>query len=200
MLRTVYGTEPPCGSAKSTSVFEGKQECVFIHKADYANGLNDQELRPRYVTFNLRRSRSAAAFASSTVGKRPSSVLRFLSGYLLSGEYENQVAPGSHVYFVRAGAQGYTMQHFSPTKTALAVGVFLGVWHLVWSLLVALNWTQPLYDFILWAHMIHLCNITARRTLMSARHAKHTTAPWSALREEEQQPFCFGEFFRQQSE
>jgi MFS superfamily sulfate permease-like transporter len=26
----------------------------------------------------------------------------------------------------------------------------------VWSLLVALKWAQPLYDFILWAHMIHL--------------------------------------------
>ena len=48
------------------------------------------------------------------------------------------------------------MHHLSPTKTALAVGVFLGGWHLIWSLLVALNWGQPLYDFILWAHMIHL--------------------------------------------
>ena len=48
------------------------------------------------------------------------------------------------------------MHHLSPTKTALAVGVFLGSWHLIWSLLVALNWGQPLYDFILWAHMIHL--------------------------------------------
>ncbi len=46
--------------------------------------------------------------------------------------------------------------HLSPGKTALAVGVFLGGWHVIWSLLVALNWAQPLYDFILWAHMIHL--------------------------------------------
>ena len=47
-------------------------------------------------------------------------------------------------------------QHLSTGKTALAVGVFLGGWHVIWSLLVALNWAQPLYDFILWAHMIHL--------------------------------------------
>jgi hypothetical protein len=47
-------------------------------------------------------------------------------------------------------------RRLSPTKTALAVGVFLGGWHVIWSLLVALNWAQPFYDFILWAHMIHL--------------------------------------------
>jgi uncharacterized membrane protein len=48
------------------------------------------------------------------------------------------------------------MKTLSPTKTGLAVGVFLGGWHVIWSLLVALNWAQPIYDFILWAHMIHL--------------------------------------------
>jgi hypothetical protein len=48
------------------------------------------------------------------------------------------------------------MQLLSPTKTALAAGVFLGAWHVIWSLFVALNWAQTLYDFILWAHMIHL--------------------------------------------
>jgi len=48
------------------------------------------------------------------------------------------------------------MRYLNPMKTALAVGVFLGGWHVIWALLVALNWGQPLYDFILWAHMIHL--------------------------------------------
>jgi hypothetical protein len=41
-------------------------------------------------------------------------------------------------------------------KTGLALGMFLGGWHLVWSVLVALGVAQAIYDFILWAHMIHL--------------------------------------------
>jgi len=48
------------------------------------------------------------------------------------------------------------MNHLSVSKTALAVGLFLSGWHLVWSLLVALGWGQPLLDFALWAHMIHI--------------------------------------------
>jgi hypothetical protein len=51
---------------------------------------------------------------------------------------------------------GTAMNHLNLTKTALAVGVFLGGWHVIWSLLVALNSAQAIYDFILWAHMIHL--------------------------------------------
>ena len=48
------------------------------------------------------------------------------------------------------------MQQLSPGRTAFAVGVFLGSWHVIWSILVAIKWAQPIYDFILWAHMIHL--------------------------------------------
>ena len=64
------------------------------------------------------------------------------------------------------------MQNLSPAKTAVIVGVFLGGLHLIWSLLVALNWGQPLYDFVLWAHMIHLqltigpFNLVAATTLV----------------------------------
>jgi hypothetical protein len=49
------------------------------------------------------------------------------------------------------------MDHYiNPAKVALTFGVFIGGWHLVWSVLVALGLAQPLIDFILWAHMISL--------------------------------------------
>lgn len=44
----------------------------------------------------------------------------------------------------------------NPNKVGLVFGAFLGGWHLVWALLVASGSAQALYDFILWAHMIHL--------------------------------------------
>jgi len=39
-------------------------------------------------------------------------------------------------------------------KTAMTVGLFFSGVHVVWSLLVILNWGQPLLNFIFWAHMI----------------------------------------------
>lgn len=45
-------------------------------------------------------------------------------------------------------------------------------WHVVWSVLVVLGWGQPLVDFVLWAHMIHVpyvvgpFDITASATLI----------------------------------
>lgn len=41
-------------------------------------------------------------------------------------------------------------------KTGLVFAALLGGWHVFWSLLVLLGYAQALYDFILWAHMIHL--------------------------------------------
>lgn len=48
------------------------------------------------------------------------------------------------------------MTHLNPKQAGLALGILFGGFHLVWSILVALSWGQPLMDFILWAHMVHV--------------------------------------------
>ena len=42
----------------------------------------------------------------------------------------------------------------SPNKVGLVLGALIGGWHLVWALLVLINWTQLLFDFIFRTHMI----------------------------------------------
>lgn len=46
------------------------------------------------------------------------------------------------------------MKELHVVKTAMVFGVFLGAFHLAWSLLVFLSLAQPLLNFIFWAHMI----------------------------------------------
>lgn len=40
-------------------------------------------------------------------------------------------------------------------KTGLVVGAFLGFWHFLWSLLVAVGLAQPLIDFIYKVHFLN---------------------------------------------
>ncbi len=46
------------------------------------------------------------------------------------------------------------MLNLQPHKAGLALGLFFGGFHFLWSLLVALGWAQGLLDFIFRIHMI----------------------------------------------
>ena len=48
------------------------------------------------------------------------------------------------------------MTHLNANKAGLVLGIAISGFHLVWSIIVALGWGQPLVDFILWAHMVHV--------------------------------------------
>jgi hypothetical protein len=44
----------------------------------------------------------------------------------------------------------------NPNRVGLVFAILLGGCHLMWAALVAVGMAQLLYDFVLWAHMIHL--------------------------------------------
>lgn len=48
------------------------------------------------------------------------------------------------------------MQEVNKNSAGLAFGMFFGLAHLVWSILVALNWAKPLVDWILGLHFMQL--------------------------------------------
>ena len=46
--------------------------------------------------------------------------------------------------------------HTDPKKAGLVGAVIIGGWHVIWSLLVLLGWSQALVNFSLWAHMMQV--------------------------------------------
>ena len=44
----------------------------------------------------------------------------------------------------------------NPWRAGVALGVFLGAWHLAWSLMVAVGWAEAILRFILRIHFIDL--------------------------------------------
>lgn len=46
------------------------------------------------------------------------------------------------------------MHHISPKNAGFALGALIGLWHALWSALVAFNLAQPLIDFIFRMHFI----------------------------------------------
>jgi hypothetical protein len=48
------------------------------------------------------------------------------------------------------------MRHVNPAKCAIAVGVVLGVYHLIWVSLVASGQAKAVMDFILRLHFVRL--------------------------------------------
>ena len=46
------------------------------------------------------------------------------------------------------------MSPISEHKAGLMFGALLAGWHLLWAIVVAVGWGQPLLDFVLWMHFI----------------------------------------------
>jgi len=44
----------------------------------------------------------------------------------------------------------------NPWRTGFALGLFLGLWHLAWSMLVATGWAQSLLNFVLRIHFLQI--------------------------------------------
>ena len=60
------------------------------------------------------------------------------------------------------------MNKINTHKLGMVVGAFLGIWHVVWSVLVAVGLAQPLINFFLRIHFIDLPHVIAEFSFGSA--------------------------------
>ena len=74
------------------------------------------------------------------------------------------------------------MRSISPAKAAFSVGAVVGIYHLMWVVLVAFGWAKPFMDFILRLHFIRLQYDVAPFVFSTAAILVALT-------------FCFGAFF-----
>jgi len=60
--------------------------------------------------------------------------------------------------FARKSTAGHfadaVASHLSPHNTGLALGAVIGGWHLLWAIVVAVRWGQPILDFVFWMHFM----------------------------------------------
>ncbi len=47
------------------------------------------------------------------------------------------------------------MEKLNPGKVALVVSAFLGGWHLLWSVFVAMGYAQLVLDWVYWVHFLN---------------------------------------------